>query len=176
MVNKILVKTILLNISIGIASSNAQEIISINKTDLNNLKSPSVELEGEWIFDGLYDPNFNKIDTVYHPEWEGLIPNPFEVINRADINFLNDGSYSKRFTERNIDKGYWLYEEGKIVYHLEIDENSQIGKSLIDQGLTFKGEDGKTYQYIEEVIFHLSDTILVIKEKKDYLRVLKRKP
>ena len=86
-----------------------QDVNDFERTNFRKAELTSAVLTGYWDFIELQDPEGNKLEKVYHPEWENLpfIENPYEAVNRANTTFNSDGTYTKRFTEVNEDTGLW---------------------------------------------------------------------
>lgn len=103
----------------------------------------------------------------------GIIENPYETINRPDVEYKKSGTYNMVFTEKNTDYGLWQLDASNriIIHKLIIDPNTEVGKDLIKRKLAYKGTDGVYYEDIEKQIFHLSSDILVILETTGHFRV-----
>lgn len=177
--NPKIILTICLTLSFSIASFG-QDINNFERTNFKKAELTSDALTGYWEFVELQDPQGNKLEKVYHPEWENLpfIENPYETVNRANTTFNSDGTYTKKFTEVNEDTGMWELDtrKGIITFQLLIDPNDQVGQDLIQQNLAIQQTDGNYYEELTEQVYHLSENLLVIKEETGNLRIsVKRK-
>ena len=166
--------TLCLTLSFSIASFG-QDINNFKRTNFKKTEIAPDDLTGYWDFVELQDPQGNKLEKIYHPEWENLpfIENPYETVNRANTTFNSNGTYSKKFTEVNEDTGLWKLDtrKGIITYQLLIDPNDQVGQDLIQRNLATEQSDGNYYEKITEQIYHLSDNLLVIKEESGNFRI-----
>jgi hypothetical protein len=100
-------------------------------------------LVGVWEFVELLDLNDRKIDTIRHTiGWE--------VASGPIITFKKNGTYSKRFTPKNIDYGTWTYsgEDKVIVYRLNLNKEEDA-KLLVANGLAKTDNKGTIYQESE---------------------------
>lgn len=92
------------------------------------------ELIGEWKFVELRDKDNKKVDTIKHPFG-------YEIPEGPLLNYKGDGTYSKQFTPKNIDKGKWYFDNDKkaIVHHLYYTKPYNFAsKDLIARGHAIK--------------------------------------
>ena len=154
------------------------------------------ELVGSWEFIDLRDRIGVKVDTIWHElPSEMLSPAQkdaggkdtvkhqtlsklFELADGPKRTFREDGTYTKHFTPRSMDRGTWCYERKpkvlvqRVYYDKPYRDTQQF---MIDRGYALKDEQGEYYGLVQEQILLLTDSTLVLRDREwrsTYKRVL----
>ncbi len=128
------------------------------------------ELIGTWKFVELRDKDNKKVDTIKHSFG-------YEIPEGPLLTYNGNGTYSKQFTLKNIDKGTWYFDNDKkaIVHHLYyIKPYDFASKDLIERGHAIKDKSGEYYEIIKDYIINLSDDKLILLEREGRQRMFKK--
>ena len=154
----------------------SQSKLKFDETNIDSINEVKSLLMGEWIFIELQNGSGQKVERIYHKEWEALGLSAIETVNRPNITF-NINTFEKQFTAVNIDSGYWDVDikTRAIKYQLYIDPKSEVGQDLIKRKLAKKADNGNYYEEVSDQIYHISNNQLVLKESNGHYMILSRK-
>lgn len=133
----------------------------------DNVKS---NLIGEWSYVETLDSSGSKIDSIIQYLVDGK-PN-YRATTGPDIIINSNGSFTKKFSERNIDKGAWaLLAENKIRFELVVSRDSRQGMLILQtQNLINKkwrqDNNGNFLDSHTEVIVFLTNSRLELLDRK----------
>ncbi|MGY5351090.1 hypothetical protein ACXGQW_00715 [Wenyingzhuangia sp. IMCC45533] len=131
------------------------------------------DLIGKWEFQKTIDKNENEIKEV--KRGENIVK-----ANGPDIIINEDGTYSKKFTEENIDKGNWkLVSENEIQFEMVIPKNSRQGKLIVfTQKLINKkwrkDNKGNFLDVSNDIVISINESEMRLVYEKEYIQLFRK--
>lgn len=174
---KVILSTIIFSLlSVSVYSQSLNDnIINIEISKIEKL------LIGDWKFVKTIDSNNKEVKRILK---DYKFADGSDIIISADgpdLSFSSDRTYTKIFTKKNSDKGFWrLIEKNKIAYKLLTLKNSENG-TMISQAegkMKVKWEVDENGNYVDTVtdeIILINEKELRIKYEKKYVLIYSKK-
>ncbi len=134
---------------------------------------------GVWNYIKTVDKNNQEVKHIYR-----IYPNGEKmkiVANGPKITLNPNGTYRKKFTEENTDRGNWkIISEKEIEYEMVIPKNSRQGKLIIKTQKFMtdkkwrKDENGNFLDASSDKIIELTETEMKVEYEKDYILIYKK--
>ncbi len=133
---------------------------------------------GKWNYIKTIDKENNSVEYIIR-KYPGGTEMKIKT-NGPKIIINKNGTYSKQFTEENIDTGNWkMKSENEIEYEMVIPKNSRQGKLIAatQKSINKKWRTDKNGNFLDastNTILSLSKSEMTIEYEKDYVMIFKR--